>query len=228
MKPRIRLLLADDQELIRSALGIMLELEDDSRGRRLEVGRGDEVVAAAKSTSARMLALLDIEMPGIDGPAVMRGSSPRRCRAAGRSSSPPSGGPVTCAGRWSPARPGSSSRMHRRNSWQTRSVVSPRASASRRSDAGRHDLGGWSIAAHRQGTRRPRGRQGRGDRSRDRRQAVPVRGHSPQLPVRRDRQDRDAQPGRGSPDRGRARVALTALVAATPHRLPGSNHLSGR
>ena len=48
----------------------------------------------------------------------------------------------------------------------------------------------------------------------DRRQTVPLRGHGPQLPVRGDSQDRDAQPGRGSQDRGRARVALTALAAA--------------
>jgi two-component system, NarL family, response regulator DesR len=65
---RIRLLLADDQELIRTALGIMLELEDDFEV-VASVGRGDEVVAAAKAHQPDV-ALLDIEMPGIDGLAV--------------------------------------------------------------------------------------------------------------------------------------------------------------
>ena len=65
---RIRLLLADDQELIRSALGIMLELEDDFEV-VASVGRGDEVVPAAKAHQPDV-ALLDIEMPGIDGLAV--------------------------------------------------------------------------------------------------------------------------------------------------------------
>jgi two-component system, NarL family, response regulator DesR len=65
---RIRLLLADDQELIRTALGVMLELEDDFEV-VASVGHGDEAVAAAKQHQPDV-ALLDIEMPGIDGLAV--------------------------------------------------------------------------------------------------------------------------------------------------------------
>jgi two-component system response regulator DesR len=64
----IRLLLADDQELIRGALAVVLELEDDFEV-VASVGRGDEVVAAA-STHRPDVALLDIEMPGIDGLAA--------------------------------------------------------------------------------------------------------------------------------------------------------------
>jgi two-component system, NarL family, response regulator DesR len=64
----IRLLLADDQELIRGALAIVLELEDDFEV-VASVGRGDEVVAAA-STHRPDVALLDIDMPGIDGLAA--------------------------------------------------------------------------------------------------------------------------------------------------------------
>ena len=41
-------------------------------------------------------------------------------------------------------------------------------------------------------------------------EAVPVRGHGAQLPVRGDRQDRRAQPGRGGPGRRRTRLALSA------------------
>jgi two-component system response regulator DesR len=64
----IRLLLADDQNLVRSALAALLNLEDDFNV-VAEVGRGDEVVAAAKEHAADV-ALLDIEMPGIDGLAA--------------------------------------------------------------------------------------------------------------------------------------------------------------
>jgi two-component system response regulator DesR len=64
----IRLLLADDQELIRKALAALLDLEEDFTV-VASVGRGDEVVAAAQRSGAEV-ALLDIEMPGIDGLAA--------------------------------------------------------------------------------------------------------------------------------------------------------------
>jgi two-component system response regulator DesR len=64
----IRLLLADDQELVRTALAALLELEDDFEV-VATVGRGDEVVAAARLHHPDV-ALLDIEMPGIDGLAA--------------------------------------------------------------------------------------------------------------------------------------------------------------
>ncbi|HEY8300689.1 MAG TPA: response regulator transcription factor [Jatrophihabitans sp.] len=64
----IRLLLADDQALIRSALAALLELEDDFEVVG-QVGRGDQVVGAAVSARPDV-ALLDIEMPGLDGIAA--------------------------------------------------------------------------------------------------------------------------------------------------------------
>jgi two-component system response regulator DesR len=64
----IRLLLADDQELIRTALARLLDLEDDFEV-VASVGRGDEVAAAARRAQPDV-ALLDIEMPGIDGLAA--------------------------------------------------------------------------------------------------------------------------------------------------------------
>jgi len=64
----IRLLLADDQSLIRSALVALLTLEPDFDVVS-DVGRGDEVVAAAKAHHPDV-ALVDIEMPGIDGLAA--------------------------------------------------------------------------------------------------------------------------------------------------------------
>jgi two-component system, NarL family, response regulator DesR len=64
----IRLLLADDQTMVRAALATMLELEDDLEV-VAQVGRGDEVVGAALAARPD-IALLDIEMPGMDGLAA--------------------------------------------------------------------------------------------------------------------------------------------------------------
>ncbi|HKB31733.1 MAG TPA: response regulator transcription factor [Streptosporangiaceae bacterium] len=64
----IRLLLADDQELIRSALAALLALEEDFEV-VATVGRGDEVAAAARAHRPDV-ALLDIDMPGLDGLAA--------------------------------------------------------------------------------------------------------------------------------------------------------------
>lgn len=77
----IRLLIADDQALVRGALSALLGLEPDIEV-VAEVGRGDEVVAAARRTDAEV-ALLDIEMPGMDGiaaAAALRAEVPV-CRA---------------------------------------------------------------------------------------------------------------------------------------------------
>ncbi len=64
----MRLLLADDQTLVRGALAALLELEDDFEV-VAQVGRGDEVLAAAIEHRPDV-ALLDIEMPGLDGLAA--------------------------------------------------------------------------------------------------------------------------------------------------------------
>ena len=64
----IRLLLADDQALVRGALAALLDLEADLQV-VAEVGRGDEVLDAAREHRPDV-ALLDVEMPGLDGIAA--------------------------------------------------------------------------------------------------------------------------------------------------------------
>lgn len=66
----IRLLVADDQALVRGALVALLQMEDDLDV-VAEVSRGDEVVEAAR-THAVDVALLDVEMPGMDGLSAAR------------------------------------------------------------------------------------------------------------------------------------------------------------
>jgi two-component system response regulator DesR len=61
----IRVLVAEDQSMVRGALRALLELEEDITV-VAEVGRGDQVLAAARE-HAPDVALLDIEMPGRDG-----------------------------------------------------------------------------------------------------------------------------------------------------------------
>ena len=77
----IRVLIAEDQSMVRGALRALLDLEDDIEV-VAEVGRGDEVVAAVRE-HAPDVALLDIEMPGRDGIEAARelaGAVPA-CRA---------------------------------------------------------------------------------------------------------------------------------------------------
>jgi two-component system, NarL family, response regulator DesR len=61
----IRVLLAEDQAMVRGALAALLTLEGDIEI-VAEVGRGDEVATVARATRPDV-ALLDIEMPGCDG-----------------------------------------------------------------------------------------------------------------------------------------------------------------
>ena len=66
----IRVVLADDQALIRSGFRVLIDSAED-----LEVvgeaGTGDDAVRLARSTRADVV-LMDIRMPGTDGIAAMR------------------------------------------------------------------------------------------------------------------------------------------------------------
>jgi two-component system response regulator DesR len=73
----IRVLLAEDQGLVRGAMAALLSLEPDIEV-VAQVDRGDEVLAAAVESRPEV-ALLDIEMPGTDGitaAATLRGQLP--------------------------------------------------------------------------------------------------------------------------------------------------------
>jgi two-component system response regulator DesR len=61
----VRVLLAEDQAMVRGALSALLSLEDDIEI-VAEASRGDQVLPAALNTLPDV-ALLDIEMPGGDG-----------------------------------------------------------------------------------------------------------------------------------------------------------------
>jgi len=69
MTETIRLLLADDQGLVRGALAALLNQEPDLAV-VAEVERGDHVLDALTASDVDV-ALLDIEMPGLDGISVV-------------------------------------------------------------------------------------------------------------------------------------------------------------
>lgn len=64
----IRVLIADDQALIRGAFAALLDLERDLDV-VAQVGRGDDVLSAALAHRPDV-ALLDVQMPGLDGLAA--------------------------------------------------------------------------------------------------------------------------------------------------------------
>ncbi|MEU4096557.1 response regulator transcription factor [Streptomyces sp. NPDC026673] len=74
----IRVLLAEDQSMVREALAALLGLEGDIEV-VAQVARGEDVVEAARAAAAEV-ALLDIEMPGamtgLDAAAALRAELP--------------------------------------------------------------------------------------------------------------------------------------------------------
>ncbi|GAA4196945.1 response regulator transcription factor [Microbispora amethystogenes] len=69
--PMIRVLLADDEHLIRGAIATLLGLEPDLEV-VAQVSRGDEVATAVREHRPDVV-VLDIEMPGMDGLTAAEG-----------------------------------------------------------------------------------------------------------------------------------------------------------
>lgn len=69
-RPVTRVLLAEDQHVVRRALVALIDLEDDLHV-VADVARGDDVVAAALETDPHV-AVLDIDLPGLDGLSAAR------------------------------------------------------------------------------------------------------------------------------------------------------------
>ena len=201
----IRPLLADDQELIRSALAALLGLQDDFEV-VASVGRGDEVVAAARAHQPDV-ALLDIEMPGIDGLAaagVLAQELPQ-CRSL----------ILTTFGR-----PGYLRRAMESGAYGfvvKDALPEQLADAIRRVAAGERVVDPVLAAATLASGVSPLTARERDVLVAARPgatvaeiawEALPVRRHDPQLPVHRDRQDRRPQPHRSRPPSRRTRLAL--------------------
>ena len=91
----IRLLLADDQALVRGALATLLDLEPDMTV-VAEVGRGDEVVAAARESGPTSPSSTS-RCPAWTGSRPPRAAA-QRFRRSRSSSSRRSGGPGSCGG----------------------------------------------------------------------------------------------------------------------------------
>ena len=85
----IRVLIADDEDMIRTALAALLRLEPDLDV-VAECGSGAEALAAAERTRPDVC-LLDLEMPGIDGidtAARLARTVPTRCLVVTRHARP--------------------------------------------------------------------------------------------------------------------------------------------
>ena len=69
MSPYIRVFLAEDHQMVRSAMAALIGLEEDIEVVG-EAGRGDEALEAILALRPDV-ALLDIDMPGLDGLRVV-------------------------------------------------------------------------------------------------------------------------------------------------------------
>ena len=63
---KLRLLVADDEELARAAIRKMIDSFFDDFGEIVEAARGDEVVETARRLRPHLV-LLDVRMPGLNG-----------------------------------------------------------------------------------------------------------------------------------------------------------------
>ncbi len=201
----IKVLLADDQQLVRGALAALLALEPDIDV-VAEVGRGDEVVAAAREHRPDV-ALLDVEMPGMDGIAAskaLRAAVPS-CRVLivttfgrpGYLRRAMESGASGFVVKDTPARELADAVRRVRNGLR---VVDPSLAAESLA-TGQSPLTAREADVLKAARARRRHRRGFGVPT------GPQRGHGPQPPVVRDRQDRRPYARRSRPPRRGERLA---------------------
>jgi DNA-binding NarL/FixJ family response regulator len=120
MRAKIRILLAEDQAMVRGALTALLRLEVDMEV-VAEVSGGDQVLEAAMQSQPDV-ALLDVEMPGGDGlsaAGALHKSLPS-CRIVILTTFDAA---VIFAGRWKVAQSVFCSKMRRLTNWPLRFVA---------------------------------------------------------------------------------------------------------
>lgn len=211
----IRVLIAEDMHMIRSALVALLTLEDDMEV-VAELERGDTVVATALRVRPDV-AVLDIDMPGLDGLTAAEHLHDKLpgCRT------------LVLTGLSQPGNLLRALKVH------VQGFIVKDAPAQTLTDGIRLIARGERVidpdlvaaALDQQPPHRPRDRGSARRRDRcagdpDRHRAVAVAGHRAQLPVERDRQGRSPQPHRRHPHLPRRWLALDepARPATTPAR----------
>ena len=238
----IRVLLVDDQALLRTGFRMILEAQPDIE----VVGEAVDGADAVRQVAALRpdVVLMDVRMPVMDGveatAAIAAGGGDR----AGARSSPPSTSTSTPSPRCGPAPAASCSRTCRPPSWPARSGRSPPATPSshRGSPAGcstgsrctRPGAGGERRpGAGAGGAHRPRARGLRrggagADQRRDRRAAGPVGGDGEDAHRPGAGQAGAARPGAGGGLRLRARLLRASDQAVRPARRPPGEGGAGR
>ena len=201
----IKVLLADDQALVRGAMGALLDLEPDIEV-VAQAGRGDEVVAAARESGADVC-LLDIQMPGVDGVEAARQVRDQLPEVR-----------VVMVTTFD--RPGYLRRALDAGAvgFVVKTTPAARlAEAVRRAHAGLRTvdpqlandlLFSGPNPPDRQGTGGVAPGPGRGTRREAGPETVPVPGDGAQPPLQRHRQDGRGQPGGGGTDRHRTRLVV--------------------
>lgn len=105
MSTTVRVVLADDERMVRTALRVILDAEP---GLEVvgEAATGAEAVSVVRELRPDVV-LMDVRMPQTDGIRATEQILGTLDRPPGSSSSPPSRTTPTCTTRWSPGRPAS-------------------------------------------------------------------------------------------------------------------------
>ena len=121
----VRVVIADDQHLVRTGLRMILSAEDGIEvvGEAADGAEAIDVCASARPD----VVLMDVRMPGVDGIDATRAITAEPAAAARCWCSPPSTSTTSSTTRCAPAPAGSCSRTRPRSGSPPRSGSSPRA-----------------------------------------------------------------------------------------------------